>query len=178
MRILFILFLFLSSLLLRAQSASEVYIMKYDSLAIEITNQYDIPASLVLGIALQESGAGTSKLCRSKHNHFGVKTRVRSTKTKSGYTIVYRKFDSDEASYLHFGAMLSGKKFYARLKGNMDYMNWLRAMKDSKYATSTKWIGYVDKCIKRYDLTRFDPEELTPLIPKIQIKDSIPVLLR
>jgi len=157
MRFLLLNLLFFSAVFsLRAQSAAEVYINKFDTLAIEVLNNYQIPASLVLGIALQESAAGTSKLCRLNHNHFGVKGRVKSSKTKSGYTNAYRKFETDEEAYLQFGDMVSHKKYYPTLKGNMDYMKWLKAMKAAKYATSSKWIPHVDKMIKRYDLTRFD----------------------
>lgn len=160
----FLIFLF-SSLHLMAQSAAEAYISKFDSLAVEVLNKYKIPASLVLGVALQESGAGTSKLCKVNHNHFGVKGRVKSSKTKSGYTTSYRKFDTDEAAYLHFGEMLSKKKYYSTLKGDMDYMKWLKAMKAANYATSSQWIPHVDKMIKRYKLTRFDTPLPTPMIP-------------
>lgn len=165
MRFLYLLFLLFSSFYLQAQNAAEVYINKFDSLALEVLNTYQIPASLVLGIALQESAAGTSKLCRTNHNHFGVKGRVKSSKTKSGHVYVYRKFDSDEAAYLHFGGMISGKKYYSALKGNMDYMKWLKAMKTAKYATSSNWINHVDKMIKRYELTRFDNLEIFPFLP-------------
>jgi Bax protein len=147
---------FLSVFSLQAQNAAIDYINNFDSLALEVLNNYQIPASLVLGIALQESAAGTSKLCRVNHNHFGVKGRVKSSKTKSGYITTYRKFDTDEAAYLHFGEMVSRKKYYSTLKGDMDYMKWLKAMKAAKYATSSQWITHVDKMIKRYGLTRFD----------------------
>jgi flagellum-specific peptidoglycan hydrolase FlgJ len=160
----FLVFLF-SSFFVHAQSTAEAYISKFDSLAIEVLNTYEIPASLVLGIALQESGAGTSKLCRINHNHFGVKGRVKSSKTKSGYASVYRKFETDEAAYLHFGEMLSRRKYYTALKGDMDYMKWLKAMKAAKYATSSSWISHVDKMIKRYKLTRFDTQEPAPMVP-------------
>ena len=157
MRLFIVFFLFISGFIgLKAQSAAERYIQKFDTLALEVLYTYDIPASLVLGIALQESGAGTSKLCRVNHNHFGVKGRVKSSKTKSGYTTAYRKFESDEAAYLHFGEMISRKKYYSTLKGNMDYLKWLKAMKAAKYATSSKWISHVDQMVKRYNLTRFD----------------------
>ena len=159
----FLIFVF-SSFCLQAQSVAEVYIGKFDSLALEVYNKYEIPASLVLGIALQESAAGTSKLCRTHHNHFGVKGRVKSSKTKSGYTTSYRKFDSDEAAYLHFGEMISRKKYYASLKGNMDYLQWLKALKAAKYATSSQWITHVDKMIRRYGLTRFDAIFPEPLL--------------
>jgi len=173
MRFIFILFLFYASFFAGAQNAAEVYISKYDSLAVEVFNNYGIPASLVLGIALQESAAGTSKLCREKHNHFGVKSRVKSSKKKSGYVSVYRKFDTDEAAYLHFGQMISGKKYYPQLKGNMDDLKWLKAMKAAKYATSSQWITQVDKMIKRYNLKRLDQPASEMIIPVPSPRDSL-----
>jgi flagellum-specific peptidoglycan hydrolase FlgJ len=168
-----VLILILASISLRAQTPAEVYINKYDSLAVEVMNTYGIPASLVLGVALQESGAGTSKLCLTKHNHFGVKGRVKSSKSKSGYVTAYRSFDSDVAAYLHFGKMISSKKYYAGLRNSMDYMKWLKAMKAANYATSSSWIGHVDKMIKRYDLTRFDETVPFPYIPAPVVADSV-----
>lgn len=165
MRFFYLLFLLFSTFYLHAQSAADVYINKFDSLAIEIMNTYQIPASLVLGIALQESAAGTSKLCRINHNHFGVKGRVKSSRTKSGYVTSYRKFDSDEAAYLHIGELISHRKYYTGLKGNMDYMKWLKAIHAAKYATSPTWISHVDKMIKRYELTRFDIFSPFPFLP-------------
>jgi len=170
MRVSLIIILFFTSLLLHAQTAANIYIEKYDSLAIEIFKKYDIPASLVLGVAMHESGAGTSKLCRVNHNHFGVKTRV---KTQSGYVTKYRTFESDEAAYQHFGEMISKKKYYLTLKGNMDYMKWLKAMKSARYATSSTWISQVDHMIKRYTLTRFDSVDLFPLLPAPATADSV-----
>jgi Bax protein len=173
MRYLIILFLFFSVICLHAQNAAEFYIDKFDSLAIEVLNVYGIPASLVLGVALHESAAGTSKLCTVKHNHFGVKGRVRSSKTQSGYVTTYRKFKTDEDAYLNFGEMISRKKYYSMLKGNMDYMKWLKAMKAARYATSSKWISQVDKMIKRYDLTRFDLTMSVHNMPYPTVMDTI-----
>jgi flagellum-specific peptidoglycan hydrolase FlgJ len=174
MRIPLIIVLLVTSCFVQAQSVAEKYIQKFDSLAIEVLVKYEIPASLVLGVAMQESGAGTSKLCRVNKNHFGVKTRVKSSKTKSGYISKYRTFETDEDAYLHFGEMLSKRKYYATLKGNMDYMLWLKAMKAAKYATSPHWISHVDAMIKRYDLTRFDTQLPFPFLPPPAIS-AIPV---
>jgi flagellum-specific peptidoglycan hydrolase FlgJ len=157
-------FLFLTASNLKAQSVAGAYIAKFDSLAVEVLNVYGIPASLVLGLALQESAAGTSKICKSKHNHFGLKGRVKSSKTKSGYTTTFLKFETDEECYLYFGDMISKRKYYADLKGNMNYLKWLKAMKSAGYASSSSWISHVDKMIKRYDLTRFDvPANASPV---------------
>ncbi len=153
--VFFLLFLFLT-IYVQAQSAAEVYIARFGSLAIEVSNKYEIPASIILGIAMHETGTGTSKLCLVSHNHFGTKGRVKSSKTKSGYAYAYRSFDTDEAAYLHFGEIISKKKYYSGLQGNMDYMKWLKAMKANHYATNSNWISRVDNMIKRYDLTCYD----------------------
>ena len=166
MRFFFFLFLLISSYSIQAQSAAEVYIARYDSLAIEVLNNYGIPASIILGIALVESAAGTSKLCRINHNHFGVKGRVKSKKTKSGYTSSYRSFDSDEDAYLYIGKLISSRKYYPALKGNMDYMKWLKAIKASGYARSSSWIPHIDMMIKRYNLVRFDKIAPFPFLPE------------
>lgn len=165
MRIFFIVFLFFSSLFMQAQSAAEVYIARFDTLAIEVLNKYGIPASIILGIALVESAAGTSKLCRVNHNHFGVKGRVKSKKTKSGYTYTYRSFDTDEDSYLFIGELISRRKYYQTLIGNMNYMKWLKAIKASGYARSPSWIPHIDQMIKRYNLVRFDKMAPFPFLP-------------
>jgi len=171
MRVFILIFLLLSTLGIEAQSVAEAYITKFDSLAVEVLNVYGIPASLVLGLAMQESAAGTSKLCKSKHNHFGLKSRVKSSKTKSGYTTSFLKFESDEECYLYFGEMISKRKYYITLKGNMNYMKWLKAMKANGYASSSHWISHVDKMIKRYNLTRFDA--LPDALPMPVISDTI-----
>ena len=166
MRIVAVLILLLTTLSLHSQSVAISYIAKFDSLAIEVLNVYGIPASRVLGLALQESAAGTSKICLAKHNHFGLKGRVKSSITKSGYTTSFLLFETDEECYLYFGEMISKRKYYMKLKDNMNYLKWLKAMKTAGYATSSKWISHVDKMIKRYDLTRFDllPDSLPPQI--------------
>ncbi len=173
MRFLLVFFLSVLAFSLQAQNPVEAYVNKYDSLALEVLYTYGIPASLVLGIALQESGGGTSKLCVTKHNHFGVKGHVKSSKTKSGFITTYRSFESDEAAYLHFGKMVSEKKYYPGLRCNMDYMKWLKAMKSAKYASSSTWVSRIDNMIRKYDLTRFDtlPTELIPVAPAVT--DSI-----
>ena len=171
--ILLVIIIFLFSFCLQAQSVAEVYIDNFDSLALEVYNSYGIPASVILGIAILESGAGTSRLCTSYHNHFGVKGRVTSSKTKSGYKLGYREFSSDEDAYLHFGRMVSAKKYYPVLKGNTDYLKWLKAMKEARYSTSSTWVHSVDKIIKRFDLARFDRTAPEIATQAIDSKDTI-----
>jgi flagellum-specific peptidoglycan hydrolase FlgJ len=122
---------------------------------------------------LHESASGTSTICRTKHNHFGVKARVKSSKSKSGYITSYRTFESDEDSYLQIGELISHRKYYPGLKGNMDYMKWLKAIKASGYARSPSWISVIDKTINRYNLTRLDKSFNKPILLLPSPKDSL-----
>jgi len=175
MRLFYFLCFLFPSFCLQAQSTVEMYISKFDSLAIEVFDLYGIPASIVLGVALHESGAATSKLCRVNHNHFGIKGYVRSSKSKSGYVYTYRNFESDEAAYQYFGEMVSKKKYYPGLKGNIDYLKWLKAMKAAHYAMSPHWISRVDQIIKRYNLAHFDSQVPDPIRVYPSTSDSTQV---
>ena len=81
-KVILSLILLLGLMALQAQTQAEAYIKKYDSIAVNIMNTYGIPASIVLGIGLHESGAGTSKICKNYHNHCGVKGRNNNSKGK------------------------------------------------------------------------------------------------
>lgn len=139
-----------------AQPQALAYIKKYDSLAIQIMKEHGIPASVVLGIGLHESGAGTSKMCRNDHNHFGVKGRHRNAKGRLVYG--YSHFESDEAAYAHFARMVTSKKYYNHLKGNMDPEAWLSAMAKSGYAASPSWKQKTLAIIRKYKLREYDNE--------------------
>jgi len=156
MRIFLFAVIFFVSSGLFAQDRNNAYIEKFNSLAVKIMCETGIPASVILGIALHESAAGTSKLCTKNHNHFGIKRKVRSKKSRSGYRTTYGKFESDLAAYEQFASLISSKRFYNNLKGEMEYFKWLKAIKASGYASSPKWLLQVDHIIKKYNLTRFD----------------------
>jgi flagellum-specific peptidoglycan hydrolase FlgJ len=139
-----------------AQRDVGVYLQQFDSLAVDMMLKHGIPASLVLGIAIHESAAGTSKLCAEKCNHFGLKGKKPSNKTKSGYAYRYIDFVSDEASFAHFANLVTSKKFYAALKGEADPLKWLKALKRTGYAPSSKWVSRTNFIIKKYNLTEYD----------------------
>src|SRR6202012_48508 len=58
-------------LVLPAFSQSK-YIRKYRPLADSLASESDIPAAIILGVAVIESGSGTSRNCRLLNNHFGI----------------------------------------------------------------------------------------------------------
>jgi len=49
------------------------YIKNYKTVAQANMKKYGIPASIILGQALLESGSGTGTLCVQANNHFGIK---------------------------------------------------------------------------------------------------------
>lgn len=154
MKYFFVTIIVAFSLTVNAQTTAARYIEKYDELAIGIMNELCMPASVVLGIAIHESAAGTSKLCRLHHNHFGVKGR--SAKTKNGIAFTYQHFDSDSAAYEHFANHIATRRFYKSLKGDMDYIKWLDAIRKTGYAASPLWMKQVTDIIKKNSLTKFD----------------------
>ena len=63
------------------------YVNKYKPVAIRIMNETGIPASVILGVAMLESGMGTSKNAKLLYNHFGIVGRNSLHKKKG---VAYR----------------------------------------------------------------------------------------
>ena len=139
------------------------YIEKYDSIANILMNEFKIPASIILGISLHESGYGTSKLSVNKHNYFGIKKGN-----------VYRSYENDIESFRDFCIFISKKKYYLKLKENkiLDYNIWISNIKSGGYSESSNWGLKVSYYIEKYKLFRFDTlairtkEIITRLEPK------------
>ena len=154
---IFIFFLLLLSMkALHSQRDVPAYIARYDSVAVAIMLEHQFPASLVLGLAIHESGAGTSRLSREQCNHFGMKGKRPSVKSKTGMIKGHLEFETDEASFFHFARLVTDKKFYEKLRGNPDPVQWLKALKRTGYATSSKWVARVNGIIRKYNLTSYD----------------------
>lgn len=174
LRLILVFLLLIITFLAVAQRDVDAYIRKYDSLAVSIMLEHQFPASLLLGIAIHESGAGTSRLSREQCNHFGIKGKVPSSRTKSGYIFRHIDFETDEASFFHFKELITNKKFYKDLKGNPDPLKWLKALKRSGYATSAKWVTRVSNIIRKYNLAEFDKPLADTLKQRVQlVADSV-----
>ena len=123
------------------------YIEKYDSIATVLMNEFQIPASVILGVSLHESGYGTSKLSINKHNYFGIKKGR-----------VYRSYQNDIESFRDFCLYISKKKYYLKLKESkiIDYKVWLASIKSYGYSESIDWGTKVAYYINKYKLFEFD----------------------
>lgn len=156
-RFLFLLALSFISMAAGAQSQVNRYISRYENLAVEQMKKYQIPASVILGVSIIESGAGTSKLARYFNNHFGIKGPSKNSVEKLGYRSAYREYASDTASYEHFCNVLSKKKFYTKIKGETNYKLWLQKMMEANYSTAPEfWLRKITATIAKYKLYEYD----------------------
>lgn len=136
---------------------ARAYLVHYAPLAQSLSQQTGIPASVILGIALIESGHGSSTNCRMLKNHFGIKGVNYLPSKGVSYHSKYHSYTSDEASYGHFCSVIQRKGYCLLLKGNPNPMLWLRHINARYYSSAGKiWLNRVANAIRVHRLTRFD----------------------
>ena len=113
--------------------AQSKYVKKFRPIADSLTLVYGVPASVILGVAIMESGSGTSRNCKLLKNHFGIVGKNNLLKTK-GVKTRYKQYPDDLSSYVDFCKLMTKKKFYKRLKGNMDHKLWADAISKAGYS--------------------------------------------
>jgi Bax protein len=114
-------------------SAQSHYIKKYRPLADSLSDAYGIPAAIILGVAIMESASGTSRNCKLLNNHFGIVGKNNLLKTK-GIKTRYKQYPNSHASYMDFCRVIMKRKYYKRLKNNMDYTLWADAISKANYS--------------------------------------------
>jgi flagellum-specific peptidoglycan hydrolase FlgJ len=140
-----------------SQDNTASYIEKHKPLAIDLMREFSIPASVILGIAVIESGAGTSVLSRKFNNHFGIVGKNYHSIQKLGRHSHYKEYESDSASFRHFCEVLSRKPYYSVLICNPDPKLWISAIRKSGYATAShSWGKRVESAIQRFNLKEVD----------------------
>lgn len=148
----------LIALQIKGQSSSDIqlYIMRYQGIALEQEKAYGVPAPITLAQGILESGAGKSGLTRNANNHFGIKAyggwtgRIylawddESTKSK------FRWYNSASESFRDHSLFLKNNSRYRSLftKSVYDYRGWANGLQRAGYATSPTYakalIGYID----------------------------------
>lgn len=147
-------FVLLAGLFLLAGTAEgqTKYLQAYKPLADSLSVVYGIPASVMLGVAIIESGSGTSRNAKLLNNHFGIVGKNNLLKTK-GIRSRYKQYPSVKASYIGFCQLLTRKKFYPKLKGNNDYKLWLEAMSKAGYSEApVEWKARISSAIRKHKL--------------------------
>lgn len=149
----FILF-FICLFICKSSNAQNKFFISYRPLADSLAEAYQIPASVILAVAYQESGGGTSIVGRRLNNHFGLKGRVPGGDTVSVKSS-YKYFEKPADSYIYFCNLVARKNFYPSLKGTTDYKKWVIAISKTGYAGNAKvWSRHIIGVIEKYRLDK------------------------
>lgn len=143
------------------------YIESYKNVAKDNMVRTGIPASITLGQAILESGAGTGPLSVQANNHFGIKCHDEWTGPSIKYTDdeeneCFRKYDQPSESFKDHSYFLTSRPRYAELFDFQkdDYKSWAYGLKAAGYATDSKYPDKLIGLIEKYQLSRFDAEVL------------------
>ncbi len=109
------------------------YVKKYRPVADSLGKEYGIPPSIILGVAILESGSGTSRNSKLLNNHFGIVGKNNLLKT-NGIKSRYKQYPNVIASYVDFCKLLKRKKFYKNLKNNKNHTLWVDAISKAGYS--------------------------------------------
>lgn len=135
-----------------ARDIVKKYIKEHERLAETLSKEYGIPTSVIMAIAIVESGAGQGRNAKLLNNHFGIIGRNNLRKTK-GIRSKFKQYDDINDSYKDFCDMVARKKYYGKLKGNVNYVPWLDAMAKAGYSTQPlTWKKMITNAIKKYKL--------------------------
>lgn len=144
------------------------YINNYKTVAQANMKKYGIPASIILGQALLESGSGVGTLCVQANNHFGIKCNNEWTGESVRYNDdvadeCFRKYNNPNESFSDHSLFLTGKKRYSSLFNlkKTDYKAWAKGLKEAGYATDELYPSKLITIIEKYQLYQYDTELIT-----------------
>lgn len=160
-KLLFVTLFSIFSIASFAQNTSQSYIEQFKDNAISIMHETGIPASIIMAVAMHESGNGNSTIAKKLNNQFGIKGSTRTVyyKKKRKVRTSYKKYDSVLESFNDFARVLTQRKQFSHLgdKFNQyDYKGWAKGIQRSGYCSSKKWSSQVIGIIKRYGLHELD----------------------
>src|SRR3569623_1326599 len=137
-KLLLITSLMVSALAVSAQNTSQSYIEKFKDNAVRIMHETGVPASIVLAVAMHESGCGNSKLAKNLNNQFGIKgydAHVYYDHNKK-VTTHYKKYESVMDSYQDFARIMTVRPQFSHLAENLtnyDNVSWAKGIQRSGY---------------------------------------------
>lgn len=154
--------LLISSVTAFAQkNTSKSYIEQFKDNAIQIMHETGIPASIILGIAMHESGNGNSAIAKNLNNQFGFKGGSTTVYYKNNKKVksAYKKYDSILESFDDFARVITHRQELGRISSELsqyDYEKWVKGIQRSGYASSKKWVSQVLGIIRKYQLNDLD----------------------
>lgn len=159
----------LSIILLGTTAQSQTiqdYVEEHTNHAQELMREHEVPASVILAVAIHESAAGKSKIARHLNNHFGIKGANSNTEINSAY----RDYEDADQSYDNFVEVLQNNSSFNKLFDKCDqydYTAWARGIQRGGYAASRTWASQVIAIINKYELYQYDdrPEDYVAPAP-------------
>ena len=173
--------LLLPCLMVSAQKTSpQSYIEQFKEDAIRIMHETGIPASIVLGVAMHESGCGNSALAKNLNNQFGVKGGGGAVyyAHKKRVSSAYKRYETEYDSFQDFARIMTERNEFSGLSDqftHFDYEGWAHGIQKHGYASSRSWSSQVLGLIKKYQLYLFDekPEEKDPVAQNNIVNNSL-----
>lgn len=150
-------------------STPEDFIRRYADIAMRQQKKYGIPASVILAQMAYESGWGSSDLAQKGNNYFGIKCS--SSWLRQGLPYSLHNDDRPNEKFCNFSCVEEGVEYHTRLLmsdryarcwryGPTDYLNWLKTIKASGYATRKDYVTRCEKIIKKHKLYIYDQKAL------------------
>ena len=162
-------------------SAVEIYILKYNAIAMDEMRSSKIPASITLAQGILESGSGKGRLSVEANNHFGIKchgwTGKKIYHDDDASQECFRKYNHANSSFEDHSKFLTGRSRYAKLfklKPD-DYKGWAKGLRAAGYATDRRYPEKLISLIKRYNLDKYDDMVLgnTSVIEVVEINHIV-----
>ena len=151
-RFLHILFVLILSLPVAGFAQTRTFIQKFKPLADSLSLKFGIPTAIILGVSIVESSCGTSKNCKILNNYFGIEGK--NELKKKGKKSRYKAYADARASFVHFCKVISKKKYYKKLKGNMHYKLWTASMSAHGYSeVPAVWQHRINDVIRKNKLS-------------------------
>jgi len=161
-KLLLLSMLLVTGLLASAQkNTPQSYILQFKDYAIRIMHETGVPASIVLGVAMHESGCGNSALAQHLNNQFGVKGsgHIVYYQRKKKVRTAYKHYDSVYDSFQDFATIMMQRSEFSALPlqlTHFDYEGWAHGIQKNGYASDRKWSKRVLDIITKYQLYLFD----------------------
>ena len=122
------------------------YISQEDiTLAQKVQATYGVPASVVLGQKIQETGWNESTV--GQNNYFNI---------KGNGTGGYRDYSSKEESFMDYGKLLSGSRYTQYTSKATTVEEYVTGIKQAGYAEDPNYVSNVMQVISDNDLTTYD----------------------
>lgn len=145
----------------QTKNTSQSYIEKFKENAVALMHETGVPASIILGVAMHESGNGNSSIAQNLNNQFGMKGGGGATFKKNKKTVhsAYKRYDSILESFQDFANNILRRQQNGHMSAELplaDYEKWVHGIAKSGYASSKKWSADVLSIIRKYSLNDLD----------------------